>query len=351
MLSAIARTGIFFIYLGVAYNAAAQSPVEVSPASRIALGIETETVKDAGALSVVTATGLVTAPAGATQSVYAPMNGVVIETYVIAGQNLKKGEKVAVLYSETYAETRTALKKAELAAEHDDHLAERAEELRELGLRSDAETDEAQHEAKTSRLTVQALRSRLAQAKVAPGAGRYYVTAKQSGIVTHLTATAGQSLTEYQPIARLFVGGDYWARIQVADSKINQLSLGMSVSLSDGTLDGTVIAIDPEVDPASRSVEVMVALPNTRPWRLGEIVTVDFQSKDTSGAIPIPTRAIVRMGGQSFVFAETETGFSPVPVNVKTQSGAMSLVTGALSMGDEFAVSGLAALKNASEGG
>lgn len=332
-------------------NAYAQSPVDVSPASRIAIGIETEILSLADSIKGVSATGLVIAPAGKTHAIPAAMSGVILETYIVPGQEIKAGQKIALVYSDEFAATQIDLKKAQLASEHDKHLAERATELGKLGLRSDAEVEEAEHEAKNSQLSVQALRNRLAQSKKAPGAGRYVILAKQSGMVIDVVSKSGQSISAYQPVAHIFSGSDYWGRVQVPDTKISQVSIGGQVTFLGTDKSGTVVAINPEVDKDTRAVEVMVAMPDSSRWRLGQIITANFQTSVTEGLISVPTRAIVRIGGESFVFVETPSGFITKPVSIHSQAGQMSLIAGPLQMGDRLAVSGTAALKNIVEGG
>jgi len=352
MLRPAVLTSLALLLLSVPTTALSLEVIEISPANKIAMGIEIEVLGTLDSADALRATGLVIAPSGATQAVTAPMGGVLVDTYIVPGMMIKKGQKVALLYSDDYALTRTALKKAELAAEHDDHLAERAIELRALGLRSEAEMDEAQHEARTSRLSLQALKARLAQSNQASGAGHYYATAKQTGLLTHLMAQTGETLAPHQPIAKLLVGEAYWASIQVPDSKIDQVSLGMPVYFDRNNSIGEVIAIDPEVDTNTRAVNVMVALPKDRKWRLGQIVSAAFRTDVTSKRVtPIPTQAIVRMNGESFVFVETAAGFTAKLIKIETYAGQIMLVSGDLSAGDKVAVSGTAALKNLLEAG
>jgi len=84
-------------------NAYAQTSIDVSPASRVAIGIETETLSLTENIEGVSATGLVIAPAGNKHAIPAAMSGVILETYIVPGQQIKVGQKIALVYSDEFA--------------------------------------------------------------------------------------------------------------------------------------------------------------------------------------------------------------------------------------------------------
>ena len=114
---------------------------------------------------------------------------------------------------------------------------------------------------------------------------------------------------------------------------------------------GRVIAVDPEIDPVSRSIEILVELPEDVSWRIGQLVTATFSTRISGDALTVPTGSIQRMGNELFVFVAAENGFRTVPVAIQMQSRDLAVISGDLSVGDLVAMSGLAALKNIVEGG
>lgn len=329
----------------------AQDLIDVSDANRIALGIQTERLQSASNVESVKATGRVISPIGEIQSISSPFEGVLSEPLVVAGMEVKSGQNIARIYSAEYAAGLVEREQAKLMAEHNAELAKRALELGDIGLRSVAEVDEAKHEAQSSLITLRAIEKRLSRVLPAAGSGQFYVKAKDKGIITHVHAAAGASLAKSSPIASLFSGDAYWASVPVPEANIDLIHIGSSIAFENTGLSGTVIAIDPEVDGVSRTVDVTIQLPEEQSWRLGGLVTATFLTPPPTESVAVPSRAIVRLSGQTYVFQETDKGFKTVPVIVLSQTYQTSFVSGNLSEGDNIAVSGLAALKNVVEGG
>jgi RND family efflux transporter MFP subunit len=332
-------------------TAAAQDMIEVSNANRVAIGVETETLTAASNVDLITATGMVTAPINQMQTLSSPFEGVLIEPLIVAGMDIKKGQNIAFIYSADYAALKVDRAQAALMAEHNAGLAKRAIELADIGLRSVEEVDEAEHEAQSSLIALRALDKRLNRVRPAAESGEFYILAGKDGTVTHVNAAAGDSLAMSEPLATIFSGETYWASVPVPEANIDLVEIGTDVSVQNTNMTGTVIAIDPEVNGVSRTLNVTVELPGDYRWRLGGLVTATFLTPSPTNSVPVPTRAIVRMSGQTYVFRETDGGFTTVPVIVISQSSHTSFVSGRLSAGDHVAVSGLAALKNVAEGG
>jgi len=133
-------------------------------------------------------------------------------------------------------------------------------------------------------------------------AGIFYLTATDNGIITHVHAASGTALSIADPVTTLFSGETYWASIPVPSANINSIEIGTAISFQNTDLTGSVIAIDPEVDGVSQTVDVTIELPAGLSWRLGGLVTATFLAPPPSGAVAVPSRAIVRMSGQTYVF-------------------------------------------------
>lgn len=328
----------------------AQTTLEVSPAARAALGISVTSVRAANSFSGASASGIVIAPLGQSHSVTSPFSGVLLQPLVVPGMQVNENDEVALLHSRDYSSAYAELETKRLTAEHDAHLAEKAEQLRKLGLRSSQETEEAQHEAKAAKLAFDAVDRQLASVVAANGAGRYKLIAPVAGIVTHISAEAGRMVEASMPILTIFSGKAYWARAQIPERLVDLVTVGALISLSNSTTPGKVIAIDPEIDTDSRSIEVLVQLPDDYSWRIGQLISLSFQTSVIEGAISVPTKSVVRIGGQEFVFVETQNGFRSVAITTLARSRDELLVDAALVPADKVAVTGLAALKNMTEG-
>lgn len=324
--------------------------VEVSPASRKALAISTAPVMEDTTISGASAFGTVVVPPGNAYSVASPFEAVLVQPLVIAGMQVEAGESVARLYSPDYETARAELETQRLTVEHMDHLAERAEELKALGLRSAQEADEAKHDAKSARLAYAASQGRLSGVRKTSGAGRFELLAPASGIVADISVEAGQSIGRSEPFLSIFDGERYWLEVALPERTARSIEIGTPVRLAGVSEPGDVIAIDPKVDPHLQSVRVRIALPESASWRLGQLVDVSFEAESETAALIVPSQALLRISGTDCVFVQTDTGFRRIDVTVVARNREQAVLHGDLRPGDEVAIAGLAALKNLFEG-
>lgn len=346
------RTLVIALSLWFSQQLLAQADIEVTKASISALGIETAIVRAGVATASASAIGLVIARPGTSRTVTIPFDAVMVEPLILPGMQATAGQAIALLQSTDYTNAHADLETKRFTAEHTEELAQRAVELGQLGLRSKEEIDEALHEAESARLKFNAIASNLSDLKSALGAGRFVLSSPSDGIVTHISAEAGEPVLDSEPLVKLFEGTSYWARVQLPETKASKIAIGDNVFTDRHADVATVVAIDPEIAPASRSVEVYVDLPKGEVWRIGQLVNMTFTpSEMQSGALTVPARSIVRINSDVFVFVKTESGFRAVPITIQSKSRDSVAVTGSLTVGAHVAISGLAALKNIMVGG
>ncbi|PWE17791.1 hypothetical protein DDZ18_09055 [Marinicauda salina] len=342
---------LLLLWLLSAAGAAAQSTIPVSPAARAALGVEIETTEAGERFAGAEASATVIAPPGRLQSAASPFAGVLVEPLVMPGAPVEAGDPLAVIYSPDFADARAELETRRLTAEHAGHLAERAARLRAEGLMADQDVQEARHDARAAELALGAMQARLDTVRPDDGPGRYRIVAPAAGVVAHVHVQSGGAVDAAGPVASIFTGERFWARAQAPARAADILLPGASARIGGWAEPGEIVSIDPEIDAMSRSLEVMVRLPEGGPWRLGLLIDLVFDAEAPEGSVAAPAAAVIRIGDNDTVFVERGDGFAPTPVTVMARSRDTVLLDGALSPGDRVAVSGLAALKNMVETG
>lgn len=350
MVNWVLRTALAMGSLAILGEPALSQTVEVSAASRKALGISTEAVRTESTIEGTRTFGTVIAPPGNSSPVASPFEAVLLEPLVIPGMQVKAGDPVALLYSPEFETARAEVESERIMAEHMDHLLERVTELRELGLRSAQEADEAEHDAKTAHLNLAASQRRLSAVRGTGEAGRFKLVAPASGTVADISVSAGEAVGMSEPFLSIFDGKRYWLDVALPERVANTFSLGSSVSLPGIADKGIVVAIDPTVDARLQSVRIKIELPASEQWRLGQLVNLSLDSAGQENNLILPARAIVRINGTDCVFVDTGDGFRRTEVSVVTRSRDDAVLSSGVSPGDQVAVSGLAALKNLAEG-
>jgi cobalt-zinc-cadmium efflux system membrane fusion protein len=331
----------------IANAAQATQTLEITPAARAALGLETAAVQAADRFAGAEASGIIVAPPGRLMSASSPFSGVVVQPLVMPGSLVQAGDPLAVIYSPDFATALGELETLRFAARHKAGRAERAEALRAEGLMSAEDAEVLEHEAVAARLAFEAMRDRLAGVEADPAApGQFRVAAPGTGVVAHLHSASGESIPAAGPIASVFVGDTFWARAQASERAVDLLALGGAVRVAGWEEQGEIVAIDPEIDSTTRSIEVLVQLPEGGPWRLGRLLDLTFDTAAPAGSVAVPSAALVSLEGEDAVFVEAEGGFQVQPIEVLARSRDTVLVRGPVSAGNAVAVSGLAALKN-----
>ena len=345
------RAGFFAaLVLAGQAPAAAQSEFELSPATRVALGVETAPIANAGAIESVSAPAIIIAPNGALQAAASPFDGVLVNALATPGGAVKAGDPLAIIYSAAYADGAAELEARRLTMAHMDHLASKADELFKLGLRSEQEADEAHHDAMSARLAFEALNTQLEYVNRGAQPGQFILTAPAAGTVTHIYPGAGETISAGAPVMSIFTGETYWARAQLSERNAAFLKPGAPVGIDNFSERGEIVSVDPEINPQTRSLDVLVALPRANSWRLGAMLSLAFETTQMEGALSAPIKAIVRIGGADVVFVETQTGFRITPVEIVSRSRQDAIIRGDIEAGERLAISGLAALKNIASG-
>jgi RND family efflux transporter MFP subunit len=264
------------------------------------------------------------------------VGGRVTRVLVELGQNVRKGQPLAEVFSPELAdaETRYVSMRAELDA-HEREL-QRTERLVEIGAASRQELERL-HAEHTAKLTgVESARSRLELLGVSPttlanlGSGREVsatttVPAPIAGIVTERTANAGLNV---DPGVRMFTVVDLsnvWVVADVYEKDFSRVRVGTPGTIAtkaypDLTLRGRVTYIDPQVNPETRTAKVRVEVPNPgERLRLGMFADLSVAGAGSSEGAQIPKSAIQNVGNRTVVYlADPEQPGNFVERDVRT---------------------------------
>src|SRR5262245_47036220 len=245
--------------------------------------------------------------------------GRVTRVLVELGQNVRRGQALAEIFSPELAEaeTRYVSMRAELDA-HEREL-QRTEKLVEIGAASRQELERlhAEHAAKLtaggsarSRLELLGVSSS-AITSLGPGkdlGATTTVSAPIAGVVTERAANAGLNV---DPSAKLFTIVDLstvWVVADAYEKDFSRVQVGESATVTtraypDATLHGRVAYIDPQVNTETRTAKVRVEVPNPADrLRLGMFAQVSIDRSGPSLGARIPKSAIQNVGDRTVVY-------------------------------------------------
>jgi membrane fusion protein, copper/silver efflux system len=255
------------------------------------------------------------------------------------GQQVRKGDKLATIFS------------AELiAAQH---------ELQEAALMK-----ESRPELYTA--AVDKLRQwRLSEAQIASIAAaaepmrRFDIYSDVSGVVTQLAVSEGDYLSTGSLMAELVDLSTVWVVLDAYESQLADLRVGKKMHFSaqafpNQTFEGAISYINPTLDAQSRSLAVRATVAN--PGGLlkpGMFVQGSIQGEANAMKISIPQTAVLWTGKRSLVYVkvpDTEhPQFEMRDVVLGAKVGEQYLITSGLDEGEEVVVNGVFAVDGAAQ--
>jgi cobalt-zinc-cadmium efflux system membrane fusion protein len=322
--------------------------ISVSPQQMQRLGIRTETVRAASSRPAISVLGRVTPAPDSRIPVSAPFAGSVQSLIRLEGETVKKGDALAVIASSDAATALGRLQGQEAQYRSAKAAADRARALVSEGIAPQSRAEEAIAAEQAAAAELAAGRSATARASRAPDGG-YHLTAPQGGRIASVEAHVGDQLAAMQPLMTIDTRTELWIEGALPAAAVGRVAPGDQV-LVDGMpgVTGTVMAAGASIDPRTRAATLRARMANPGALVGGQTVRLTVLRRATPGSLNVPRAALVELANGPVVFVVRNGGFEPVPVRVTARGPADATVSGALSVGDRIAISGLSELKAAS---
>lgn len=285
--------------------------------------------------------------------------GVVARSVKNLGDQVAKGELLAVLESQTLAD----LKSEHLATSKRLDLArttfEREKRLWEdkisaeqdyLASRQALAEAEIAHRAVEQKLLALGLTHEAVMRGGADGLTRYEVRAPLDGVVIEKHLALGEAVKEDASIFTIADLSTVWAEMTVYPKDLNSVKLGQKVTVRASALnaeaEGRVAYVGSLVGEQTRSAKARVTLPNPeRSWRPGLFVTVDLVQDETEVPVAVPVDAVQSVRDWKVVFGRYGEFFELRPVELGRSDGKWIEVVKGLPAGTQYAAAGSFILK------
>lgn len=143
---------------------------------------------------------------------------------------------------------------------------------------------------------------------------------------------------------------------QVQPKRVHVLRTGQFAKVrnnSGGNREGKIIYIAPQMDSASRTITVRIALDNRgNDFPPQSYATVDFNTSVGDSVLVVPRTALEMEAGSYFVYRETpDGGFERIAVAVGATTEHQAELTAGLEEGQRIATSGVFYLKSIRKSG
>jgi cobalt-zinc-cadmium efflux system membrane fusion protein len=334
------------------------TPEEVQRAS---LKIEAVGEKPSAEAAGQMTTGTVQANTYKETPVVSLVGGIVRSVPAELGQNVSRGQAVAVVFSNELADAQSRYLAAVAALDehHRHHL--RTIKLVEIGAASRQDLEMATSQYREAESNVANLRQKLlllgmtaqrvdALISTSQISSEVTVTAPSSGTITSRTVNPGEVIEANKELMRVTDLSMVWVVGQVYEKDLGTIRVGSGATINSDAYPGRVFRgrisyVDPKIDPATRTAQVRIELANPgQTLKIGMYVNVAFGALGVAEkTVPVvPKDAVQTIGNQQFIFVVTEKSneFALRPVRLGPESNGFYPVLEGLNAGARIVVQG-----------
>lgn len=287
-----------------------------------------------------------------TSHVVPRLAGVVEHVSANLGQQVKKGQVIAVIASTALSEQRSELLSAQKRLELARSTFAREKHLWEAKISAEQDYLQAQQAMREEEIAVQNAQQKLIALGASPtvsasnGAlNRYEIRAPFDGMVVEKHVALGEAVKEDTSIFTISDLSTVWADIIVSANDLNLVRVGAKVSIKatalDSTASGTVSYVGALMGEQTRTATARVTLDNPdMVWRPGLFITVGLVTKETEVPVAVSAEAIQTVNDKPTILARVPGGFIAQPVLTGLTDGNVTEIVSGLKPGAEYAVNG-----------
>jgi RND family efflux transporter MFP subunit len=340
-----------------------ESTLTLTPEQAQRAGIKIETVGEraSGEASGQQTTGVVQANAYRETPVMSLVGGIVRTVGPELGQNVRKGQTIAIVSSNELADAQTKYLAAfaELEEHHKHHA--RTEKLVAIGAASREELELATSKLKAAESELANLRQRLlllglssqrvsALRATSQVSSEVSLPSPASGTVTSRTVNSGEVIEANKELLRVTDLSSVWVVGQVYEKDLGKVHIGSGASITTDAYPGRVFRgqvsyVDPKVDSQTRTAQARIELANPgQQLKIGMYVNVAFATiGGAENTVPVvPVVAVQNINNQQTVFVATNDPnvFVLRPVRLGPESNGFYPVLEGLAVGDRVVTEG-----------
>ncbi|MEW5755601.1 MAG: efflux RND transporter periplasmic adaptor subunit [Pseudomonadota bacterium] len=321
--------------------------------------IQIEPLAPAGAVFGLTLPAQVVVPPAQLRMVSTPQAGMLEQLTVAIGDRVAAGQVLARIQSpdlislqRDFLQASSQLRLAETAQKRDEALLNegviaprRQQETLSRYQELNAAVEERRQTLRLAGMSQEEIRQLTQDHQLS---ATLKVRAPIAGVVLESFAEPGQRLEISAPLFRVASLTPLWLEISAPLEQVAGLKPGAHLHVEGMNVEGELIAIGRNVDPASQTVKLRAEVAQgAEKLRPGQYVQVGLTTTSQTQRYAVPANAVVRSGQQAVIFVRTPQGFEPRVVNVLATHNRTAYVTGELKGDESVAISGVSLIKGA----
>ncbi len=271
--------------------------------------------------------------------------GIAESVLVSTGQQVKRGQVLAIFSSQLISEQRSNLQTAEKRLEHAKSVYDREKRLWEQKITAEQDYLQAQHAVQEASIDLENAKQKLFALGVsasAKGLNRFELRAPYDGLVVERSLSIGEAVKEDTPIFTIADLGTVWAEAAIPAKDLPLIHVGNKVTLRatafDAQTTGTVAFIGALVGEQTRMAKVRILVQNPKgTWRPGLFVNVEVKANDVDVPVAVQSDALQTLGTQQVIFVRDDKGFIAHPITPGRSDGKHIEIAQGLPAGTRYA--------------
>ena len=282
------------------------------------------------------------------------VTGVVDSVSANLGQQVKKGQVLAVISSTAVSETRSELQSALQRRQLAKTTYDREKKLFEERISPEQDVLQAQQALREAEIAAANANQKLLALGATPSAGalgRFELRAPFDGIVVEKHIALGEAVREDTQVFIISDLSSVWAEMSVPARDLPRVRVGEKVLVRSGAFDatanGTVAYVGSLIGEQTRTARARVTLPNPQgAWRPGLFVNVEVVAEEVAVPVTVASSAIQTIDEKPVVFLKVPGGFVPQPVQLGRTDGKRVEIVEGLKTGSSYAAAGSFVVKS-----
>lgn len=280
--------------------------------------------------------------------------GIVESVTADLGQQVKKGQVLAVISSIQLAELRSELLSTQKRKELAQITYDREKKLWLEKISSEQDYLQAQQNLSEMNIALQNATQKLSALGATPAAAnklsQYELRAPFDGIIVEKHLSQGEAIKEDANVLTISDLSTVWAEITVPAEDLKLMRVGETAVVQaismNSVAEGKITFVSSLFGEQTRTAKARVILKNPNmAWRPGLFVSVNLTNSENEVAVAVQSDAIQTIDNQSVIFMKVDGGFISHPVVIGRSDGKYSEVSEGLKVGTPYAAAGSFVIK------
>ena len=271
------------------------------------------------------------------------LGGIVESVTANVGDQVKKGQTLAVVSSLGVADSRGDLSAAQQRLNLAKTSLVREESLWREKISAEQDYLAAKNDLQLAQIELTRQQQKLASMGISGGSGtRYALKAPIDGTVTRKQIATGQVIDATQMVYEVANLSTVWADVSIPTKNLGLVKVGQRVTVRAAAFEqstaGTITYIAPLVAEQSRTATARVVLANVKQnWLVGLPVNIDLVAEEVTVPLAVSIEAIQNLQYGDVVFGRYGDYFEARPVELGRRDSKYVEVLSGLNLGEQYA--------------